>query len=223
MGDVKIKYINASKDNVKVVIFTKNFSPNGSPDFVAWNILETKDEEQEITYPEDITIEVSGANLEARKSGSFSAKSGSTWHVTQASLEAAPGLNRGIYMWYNLFIYCNHLDSDGPASNTIVVKNIKPGTWDGRKYNVAIHKSDRRLILQNGVNIGGQAEFVLESKVFFGVITGSVNLGEVFPESAITAKREFNLNDYAIGIKVTLSKDPVSTNYSFSAKRYDED
>lgn len=101
MADIPIKFINAitnKEKDVSVVIFTKNFNPNASPNCVAWNILSTKESEK-LTYSDNISIEVSGLNCEVPgKSASFSATNGgSTWHITHESFTDEPVLKRGKY------------------------------------------------------------------------------------------------------------------------------
>ncbi len=102
-------------------------------------------------------------------------------------------------------------------NNTIVIKNSKPDTWTGRKFDVGVHKDNHLLVVQKGVHIRDQVDFKLEPKLTFA-IARSINHGQTFTSAEITSFKEtFDLSDYPNGIEVTLKQIASSGEYQFSA------
>lgn len=124
--------------------------------------------------------------------------------------------------WYNYFLHMYVYAVVGVSSNpdnTIVVKNEKPRSWSGRKFDIGVYKSGKLLVVQKDVHIGDQCDFMLQLKLYFAVAR-NISIGKVFSSLEITtALTEFDLADYANGIKVTLSQKSGSGEYSFSGEQ----
>ena len=102
--DIPIKYINATgKTDFEVVVFTKNFNVN-TPRvyYAAWQILRAQNAVQ-FKYPVSLSVgatyQTGGQTIFA---GPFEAKLGSTWEITQDSIDSAAVLKEGkqIYCIY---------------------------------------------------------------------------------------------------------------------------
>ena len=103
-------------------------------------------------------------------------------------------------------------------NNTIVIKNIPPASWSGRKFDVGIYRDNRLLVTQKDVHVGNQIDFMLQPKLYFGVVR-NMHVGDVFTSLEITSSlTEFDLSDYPNGIEVTLNEAPGGGRYSFSGK-----
>ena len=106
--------------------------------------------------------------------------------------------------------------ADNP-NNSIVIKNQKPKTWTGRTFDIGIYKSGRLLVVQKGVRIMDQVDFMLQSKLYFAVAR-NMHVGKVFTSMEISSKMTmFDLSQYPNGIEVTLTQTPGGGEYSFSA------
>ena len=115
---------------------------------------------------------------------------------------------------------CDFLES-GVApnpNNTIVIKNVPPPTWSGRPYDIGIYKNGRLLVTQPDVYVGNQTDFMLQPKLFFGVVR-NMQVGDTFTSLEITsALTEFDLSEYPNGLQVTLNQAPGGGQYSFSGQ-----
>ena len=102
----------------------------------------------------------------------------------------------------------------------IVIKNIPPTTdWSGRIYNTGIYKGGNLFVTQLDLGVNDQADFIIEPKLFFGVVR-NMKVGDVFSSlDEITSLTMFDLTSYPNGIIVTLTQTPGSGTYEFSAER----
>ena len=104
-------------------------------------------------------------------------------------------------------------------NNTIVIKNIPPASWSGRKFDVGVYRDNRLLVTQKDVHVGNQIDFMLQPKLYFGVVR-NMHVGDVFTSLEITSSlAEFDLSDYPNGIEVTLNEAPGGGRYSFFGQR----
>ncbi len=100
----------------------------------------------------------------------------------------------------------------------IAIKNIPPIGWSGRSYNTGIYKGGNLLVTQLDLDLNAQADFIIEPKLFFGVVR-SMQVGDIFSSlDAITSLTMFDLTRYPNGINVTLTQAPGSGTYEFSAE-----
>lgn len=103
-------------------------------------------------------------------------------------------------------------------NNTIVVKNMKPRGWTGRMYNIGLNKSERLLVIQENVHVGDQADFMLQPKLYFGIVR-NMQVGQTFKSLEITQSHtEFDLSKYPNGLKVTLTEEASGGAYSFTGE-----
>ena len=103
-------------------------------------------------------------------------------------------------------------------NNTIVIKSIPPASWSGRKYDIGVYKGGKLLVTQKDVHVGNQIDFMLQPKLYFGVVR-NLKVGDVFTSLEITSSlTEFDLSDYPNGIDVTLNEAPGGGHYSFSGQ-----
>ena len=103
-------------------------------------------------------------------------------------------------------------------NNTIVIKSIPPASWSGRKYDIGVYKSGKLLVTQKDVHVGNQIDFMLQPKLYFGVVR-NLKVGDVFTSLEITSSlTEFDLSDYPNGVEVTLNEAPGGGRYSFSGQ-----
>ena len=101
-------------------------------------------------------------------------------------------------------------------NNTIVVKNKPPSAWSGRMFDVGVYKEGRLLVTQPDVYVGNQVDFMLQPKLFFGVVR-NLNVGDTFTSLEITSSLTmFDLSQFPNGIVVTLNQQPGGGQYSFS-------
>ena len=98
--DIPIKYVNATTStDFEVVVFTKNFSTN-TPQvyYVAWQILRAQTSAQfiyPVTTAVGATYHTGGQLVTA---GPFPAELGSTWEITQNSINATAVLTKSNIM-----------------------------------------------------------------------------------------------------------------------------
>ena len=103
-------------------------------------------------------------------------------------------------------------------NNTIVIRNKQPLSWSGRMFDVGVYKEGRLLVTQPDVHTDNQIDFMLQPKIYFGVVR-NMNVGQSFTSLEITRNlTEFDLSNYPNGIVVTLSEAPGGGRYSFSAE-----
>ena len=73
------------------------------------------------------------------------------------------------------------------------------------------------LATQPQVHTGDQVDFMLQPKIYFGVVR-NMQVGETFTSLEITSSLEmFDLSNFPNGIIVTLREAPGGGRYSFSA------
>lgn len=122
---------------------------------------------------------------------------------------------------YALRYVCFYTDMSAPQNpnNSIVVKNIQPKTWSGREFNVGIYKDQRLLVTQENVHIKDQVDFMLQPKLYFGVVR-NMHIGDVFTSLEITSYlTDFDLSDYPNGMVVTLTEASAGGAYTFTASQ----
>ena len=103
-------------------------------------------------------------------------------------------------------------------NNTIVIKNVQPLAWSGRMFDIGVYKDNRLLVTQPDVRTDNQIDFMLQPKVFFGVVR-NMKVGDTFTSLEITSSLEmFDLSNFPNGIVVTLNQAPGGGKYSFSAQ-----
>lgn len=122
-----------------------------------------------------------------------------------------------------LLMYEHHISiaelgvSENP-NKSVVVKNIAPLSWSGRKFDVELYKFDRLFAIQPDVHVDSQVDFVLEPKLYFGV-GRNMRVGQTFSSMQITsATTMFDLTQYPNGLIVTLKQMPGGGKYVFSAE-----
>ena len=102
--------------------------------------------------------------------------------------------------------------------NAIVIKNVRPKTWSGRKFDIGVYKNGKLLVVQKEVHIGDQVDFLLQPRIFFGVVR-NMHVGSVFTSLEITSSlAEFDLSNYPYGIVVTLTEAGGSGEYKFTGE-----
>ena len=85
-------------------------------------------------------------------------------------------------------------------------------------FDVGVYKEGRLLVTQPDVHVGNQIDFMLQPKLFFGVVR-NMKVGDVFTSLEITSSlSEFDLSSYPNGIEVTLNEQPGGGRYSFSGQ-----
>ena len=94
---IPIRYANKT-DNIdfQVIVFTKNYSPNNPETYyAAWQVLSAQSEVS-FSYPVEIevgaTYKSGGQDIVA---GPFDAQLGSTWNITQETLDSTATLEQG--------------------------------------------------------------------------------------------------------------------------------
>ena len=222
--DIPIKYINAtSNTDFEVVVFTKNFSVNTPKTYyAAWQILRGQTSVQ-FVYPVSMSVGAtykSGGQLIT--AGPFPAKLGSTWEITQESAADTAVLKqsktKNLTLSFNIIYFSLETGVPANPNNTIVIKNIPPASWSGRMFDVGIYKEGRLLVTQPDVHIGNQIDFMLQPKLYFGVVR-NMHVGDTFTSLEITsALTEFDLSNFPNGLEVTLNEAPGGGRYSFSGQ-----
>ena len=85
-------------------------------------------------------------------------------------------------------------------------------------FDVGIYKDNRLLLTQPDVHVGNQVDFMLQPKLFFGVVR-NMKVGDTFTSLEITsALTEFDLSNFPNGITVTLNQAPGGGQYSFAGQ-----
>lgn len=103
-------------------------------------------------------------------------------------------------------------------NGSIVIKNKPPATWSGRMFDIGVYKNGSLLVVQKDVHTGDQVDFMLQPKLFFGVVRNMVE-GDVFTSLEITSTlTEFDLSNFPNGINVTLKQLPGGGKYEFTAE-----
>ena len=74
---------------------------------------------------------------------------------------------------------------------------------------------------QPDVHVGDQVDFMLQPKLYFGVVR-NMKVGDTFTSLEITsALAEFDLSNFPNGLIVTLNQEPGGGRYSFSGQPMD--
>ena len=119
------------------------------------------------------------------------------------------------YCFYFAFVPVENAPTN--PNNSIVIRNVDPKSWTGRKFDVGVYKANRLLTVERGVNISSQVDFELQPKLYFAVVRNFV-VGKIFTMDQITSHMElFDLSKFPDGIVVTLTQEPVGGKYTFSA------
>lgn len=106
---------------------------------------------------------------------------------------------------------------DNPDS-TVVVENKPPCAWNGRKFDIGIYKCGNLLLMQKGVHVGDQVDFIVEPKLCFAVCR-NIDVGDFFPSLEIVSyATEFDLTQYPQGMEVVLSETPGGGRYIFTSQ-----
>ena len=75
------------------------------------------------------------------------------------------------------------------------------------------------MAIQKEVRVGDQVDFMLQPKLYFGVVS-NLKIGDVFTSLQITSSlTEFDLSNYPNGIEVTLTEAPGGGLYTFSGEQ----
>ena len=114
-------------------------------------------------------------------------------------------------------------NQDINQEGTVIVKNLKPGGWSGRKYNIGLYKAHNLLVLKERVCVNEDAHLDLQPKLYFGVVNRNTHLGQAISSEAISIFTPFDLTNYPSGLQVTLSEEPNSGKHSFSGMNIEED
>lgn len=91
--DIPIKFINTTgKVDFDIVLFTKTFSNNSVPVFVAWQILRCQTSVS-LIYPHSVEVGSSFTHgIQLVSCGPFNAEVGTTWEIRQESKASSPML-----------------------------------------------------------------------------------------------------------------------------------
>ena len=87
-------------------------------------------------------------------------------------------------------------------------------------FDVGIYKDSHLLVTQPDVHVGNQVDFILQPKLFFGVVR-NMHVGDTFTSLEITsALTEFDLSNFPNGLTVTLNQAPSGSGgqYSFAGQ-----
>lgn len=105
----------------------------------------------------------------------------------------------------------------------VLIKNLKPRTWEGRQMDLGVYKGSSMLLVQRDVGAGSQAMFYINPILYFGVMK-SVKVGDAFHSFSNLQKYfRVNLNDYSSGLKVILQREETTGKFVFKAKHPEED
>ena len=79
------------------------------------------------------------------------------------------------------------------------MKNLKPGGWSGRKYNIGLYKAHNLLVLKERVCVSEDANLTLQPKLYFGVVKHNMHLGQTISSEEISVFTPFDLMNYPSG------------------------
>ena len=103
------------------------------------------------------------------------------------------------------------------------MKNLKPGGWSGRKYNIGLYKAHNLLVIKENVAVSEDTHLNLQSKLYFGVISGKMHLGQTISSEEVSNFTPFDLKNYPSGLKVTLTEERNSGKNNFCGLNIEED
>ena len=87
-------------------------------------------------------------------------------------------------------------------------------------FDVGIYKNGGLLVVQKDVHIGDQVDFMLQPKLYFGIVRNMVE-SEVFTSLEITSfLNDFDLSEYPDGLKVTLTQLGGGGEYKFTGEHF---
>ena len=88
-------------------------------------------------------------------------------------------------------------------------------SWPGQSFDFGLYKSGKLLVMVSNVGPGGQAIFQLSTNLWFAVVRGNINDGEILT----TTQSNFmvNLNDFVNGLVVSLEMNQASGEFTFTA------
>ena len=124
---------------------------------------------------------------------------------------------------YSPLFSCAVTNQDVNNEGTVVVKNLKPPGWSGRKYNIGLYKSDNLLVVKENFPVGEGARLNLETKLYFGIVKSKICLGQTISGEEISVLTPFDITEYLGGLQVTLSAEANSGKHSFSGLNIEED
>lgn len=100
--------------------------------------------------------------------------------------------------------------------HTIVVKNLEPESWQGRKFDIGLYKNSRLFIKEPLVHVGDQVNFVQKPIISFA-ISRNMHVGKAFTAVELSSNlASFNLTEYPNGLIVTLTAEGSGEEYMFT-------
>ncbi len=123
-----------------------------------------------------------------------------------------------IHSLSSCFVLCPVPDLPLNENGEIVIKNSIPSSWNGRKYDVGIFRDNKLLMQRKQVHVGGQAEFLVNSVIYFAVVRNvqfeeEIHIGEMTMETTT-----IELSKYPTGLNIYLYKTPGGGRYYFKSK-----
>ena len=97
----------------------------------------------------------------------------------------------------------------------IVVKNTVPSCWNGRKYNIEVFRDEKLFLEMKNVNVGNQADFQVNPKVYFAVARNIKFAQSVYIGEMTSGETMFDLSKYPSGLNVYLYKTAGGGRYYF--------
>eukprot|EP00243_Klebsormidium_subtile_P000496 TRINITY_DN1082_c0_g1_i2.p1 TRINITY_DN1082_c0_g1~~TRINITY_DN1082_c0_g1_i2.p1 ORF type:complete len:246 (+),score=54.92 TRINITY_DN1082_c0_g1_i2:679-1416(+) len=212
--DIPITYVNNTNifdPEFSVVVFgANNDNPsNINHKNVAWKVLQAQSG-ADFAYP--VLLEVAAVypgGVATLRAGPFAASLGDTWAIKQHTASSTPLLTL--------------IDNANPQ-DTIVVQNIKPSGFTGHPsgsrtyYDIHLIKDGTPIVVQHAVGVNSQAVIQLTPIIYFGIIK-DVQHGAIF--NSLTDSQyntPFHLLQYPGGLKVTLSFNEGSGEFTFDGE-----
>jgi len=103
-------------------------------------------------------------------------------------------------------------------SGKILVHYKKSTLWNGHPFDIKIYRSNKLQLIFPNLNPGREAEFMLPSKLFFGIVFKNLTAGTVLknPED-VKCATEVDLSCYLKGLKVTAEQlNPAEVSFNFT-------
>ncbi len=101
----------------------------------------------------------------------------------------------------------------------IVVNNVRPDSWAGRRYDFGLYKGNRRIIVQPQVGVSGSASLSLTTMLSFGIVrsTDSLADGDIINSlDSIQYKTDVDITKYPTGLTITLTYDSANGMFTFT-------